>query len=258
MALRRSKAREAKKAPDEMSLLEHLGELRRRVIISVLAVAVGAVVGYGFYHIILAFFLHPLCLTEGTQHCSLYVTGPLDGFTWRLKIAGYAGIFLASPVVLYQVWKFIAPGLKAGEKRYAVPFVTISLLLFLSGAYTAYLVFPKALNFLQGAAGSQVHPLYTPQSYLGFIIVLMVAFGAAFEFPVILISLELLRVVTPKKLASWRRWAIVLIFLAGAIFIPSSDPYSLFALAIPLTIFYELSILVGRLLLRGKRTTEVD
>lgn len=253
-----SRKKDKRKTADEMNLMEHLTELRSRLIVSAIAVAIGAVVAYFFFQEILSFFLHPLCITQGHKGCSLYVTGPIDGFTWRLKISGYAGMFLASPVVLYQVWKFIAPGLRSGEKKYAIPFVAISFILFTSGALVAYEVFPKALHFLQGAAGSQIHPLYTPQSYMGFILLLMIAFGGAFEFPVILVSLELLHVVTPAKLASWRRWAIVLIFAAGAVFIPSSDPYSLFALAIPLVVFYEVAILVGRLLLRGKTKGELD
>lgn len=252
MGVRFPKRRQRGPVPDEMTLVEHLRELRIRLIYSVVAIAVAAVAGYVLYGRILAFFLHPLCVTQGANHCTLYVTGPLDGFTWRLKLAGYAGLFIASPVVLYQLWKFIAPGLKSTEKRYSVPFLASSLVLFIGGAAIAYLVFPKALRFLQGAAGTQIHPIYTPQSYLGFLMVLMVAFGAAFEFPVVLVTLEVLGVVTPQKLAAWRRWAIVLIFLAAAIFIPSSDPYSLFALAIPLTIFYELAIWIGRIVTRKR------
>ncbi len=249
--------RKKRSDPDAMTLVEHLAELRKRLVISAFAVTLGAIVAYAFYDSVLRFFMHPLCVVDGSNHCELYVNGPLDGFTWRVKISAFGGLFIALPVVMYQVWAFIAPGLKKAEKKYAIPFVLVSFLLFMVGAYVAYVVFPKALLFLQGAAGPQIHPLYTPQSYLGFIVVLMVAFGAAFEFPVILVSLELLGVVTPAKLAKSRRWAIVLIFAAGAIFIPSSDPYSLFALTIPLVIFYELSILIGRLLTRG-RVSEVS
>jgi sec-independent protein translocase protein TatC len=245
--------RKKRSDPDAMTLVEHLAELRKRLVISAFAVTLGAIVAYVFYDAILRFFMHPLCVVDGPNHCTLYVNGPLDGFTWRVKISGFAGLFVALPVVMYQLWAFIAPGLKKSEKRYAIPFVFVSFVLFLSGAYIAYLVFPKALLFLQGAAGPQIHPLYTPQSYLGFIVVLMAAFGAAFEFPVILVTLELLGVVTPARLAKGRRWAIVLIFAAGAIFIPSSDPYSLFALTIPLVIFYELSIAIGRVLTRGRQ-----
>ncbi len=244
--------RKKRPSPDAMTLIEHLAELRKRLIVSIFAITVGAIVAYAFYDNVLRFFMHPLCIVDGSSHCTLYVTGPLDGFTWRVKISAFGGFFIALPVVMYQVWVFIAPGLKKSEKRYAFPFVFVSFLLFILGAFMAYVVFPKALLFLQGAAGPQIHPLYTPQSYLGFIVVLMVAFGAAFEFPVILVSLQLLGLVTPAKLSQSRRWAIVLIFAAGAVLIPSSDPYSLFALTIPLVIFYEMSILIGRVLTRGR------
>lgn len=238
---------------DGMSLMEHLGELRKRLVISAIAVAVGAVIAYSAYGPILNFFLHPLCSVNGTNGCRLYVTGPADGFALRVKVSGYAGLFIASPVVLSQLWKFIAPGLHKNEKRYAIPFVLVSFLLFAFGALVAYEVFPFVLKFLQGAAGAHIRDIYSPQSYLNFILILMVAFGIAFEFPVVLVSLELMGVVSPQKLAKNRRWAIVLIFAAGAVLIPSSDPYSLFALAIPLVVFYEASILLGRIATRKKK-----
>lgn len=246
-------ASNSKNNPQEMTLVEHLAELRRRVIVSIVAVTIGGAIAYVFYGSILNFFMQPLCQIDGAGHCSLYVTGPLEGFTWRVKISAFAGLLVALPVVMYQLWKFIAPGLHKHEKRYAIPFVVSSFILFLSGSLAAYLVFPKALLFLQGAAGPQIHALYTPQSYLGFIIVLMAAFGAAFEFPVVLVTLELLGVFTPSQLAKSRRWAIVMIFIAGAVLIPSSDPYSLFALTIPLVLFYELAILIGRVFARRSR-----
>ncbi len=256
MALNMWKKRKSPEEPLEskgsMPLLEHLAELRKRLVISAVAVTVLAIASYGFYGHMLVFLLHPLCVAEPKNQCKLYVTSPLDGFALRVKMAGYAGLFFASPVVLLQFWRFIAPGLKNSERKYSLIFVSSSIGLFTLGGLVAYTAFPHALQFLQGAAGTYVHPIYTPQSYLNLLLALMAAFGAAFEFPVVLISLELLGVVTPKKLAQSRRWAIVIIFAVAAIFIPSSDPFSLFALALPLIFFYEISILIGRLVLRRR------
>ncbi|MDA8196941.1 MAG: twin-arginine translocase subunit TatC [Actinomycetota bacterium] len=236
----------------QMTLFEHIAELRGRLVKIVLAIAVGSIVAYLVYNPILSFFTRPYCQISPGGHCQLYVTGPIDGFSLRIKVAGYGGVFLALPVILWQLWRFITPGLKDKEKRYALPFVFSSLLLFVAGAYVAYITFPHALAFLQSAGGSQLRQIYTPSSYLSLIFLLMAAFGASFEFPVLLVALQLVKVVTPKKLASWRRWAIVTIVTVAAVVIPSSDPFSLFALAIPLILFYEIAILVGRILLRDK------
>jgi sec-independent protein translocase protein TatC len=244
-------------ADGQMTLLEHIAELRGRLVKVVLAIVVGSVIAYLIYGPILSFFTQPYCQISPNGHCQLYVTGPVDGFALRIKVSGYGGIFIALPVILWQLWRFITPGLKDREKRYALPFVLSSMLLFIAGAYVAYITFPHALSFLQSAGGSQLRQIYTPSSYLSFIFLLMAAFGASFEFPVLLVALQLAKVVTPKKLASWRRWAIVIIVTVAAVVIPSSDPFSLFALAIPLVLFYEIAILIGRVLLRDKSNTKI-
>lgn len=234
--------------PDAMTLTEHLGELRRRLIVSVAAFAAALVVAYLAYPKILRFFEHPYCQVQ-PHHCGLYVTGPLDLFTVRLDVAGYGGLVLASPVILYQLWRFVTPGLKANEKRYAVPFALASALLFCVGAFVAWLTFPHALAFFH-AVGGNLHALFTAQRYLTLILALMAIFGVTFEFPVVLISLELAGVLTPRRLAHWRRWAIVLIVVFSAVVTPSSDPFSMLAMAVPMILFYEASIVVGRLLKR--------
>jgi sec-independent protein translocase protein TatC len=237
--------------PDSMTLVEHLTELRRRLVVSILAVAAGGVVAFSLYNHILAFFVHPYCATVGPHHpCKLYVTGPLDGFSIRLKIAAYGGLFLASPIVLYQLWRFVTPGLNPNEKRYAVPFVTASIILFAGGAGVAFLTFPHALSFLTAVGGPTLEQIYSPANYLSLIILLMVAFGVAFEFPVLLVFLELAGVLSPAQLSRWRRRAIVILFAVAAVITPSSDPFSMLALAIPMCLFYEASILIGKLLKR--------
>jgi sec-independent protein translocase protein TatC len=235
-----------------MTLVEHIGELRRRLIMSVVALVITATVAFIVYPHILSFLKDPYCRSVGPAHCKLYVTGPLDGLALRIKIATYGGLFLASPVILWEVWRFITPGLRRHERRYALSFVTASIVLFAAGAVLAYYTFPHALGFLEKVGGSSLQQIYSPSNYIGLIVALMAVFGITFEFPVILVSLELAGVLRPAKLASWRRWAIVLIVAFAAIITPSGDPFSMMALAVPLYLFYEVSILVGKLLLRHR------
>lgn len=239
-----------------MTLAEHLAELRKRLIISAIAVAAGGAVGFVVYAHILAFLVHPYCrvvprdLLPPGGKCSglLLVTDPLEPFTIRLKIAAWAGLFLASPVVLWQIWRFITPGLHPREKRYAIPFVAASIVLFALGGLVAMVAFPETLHFLTYIGGTSLRTFYDPGKYLRLIILMIVAFGVAFEFPVVLVALELAGVLSSRKLSSWRRWAIVLIFVVAAVITPSADPFSMFAMAIPMYVFYELSIVVGKLL----------
>jgi sec-independent protein translocase protein TatC len=251
MALRLHRHAASRPSPDAMTLIEHLVELRRRVIISILAIAIGAAIAFALYGRILSFFVHPYCQVVGPHHsCQLFVTAPLDGLSIRLKIAGYGGLFLASPVVLWQLWRFVTPGLNPNEKRYAIPFVTASIVLFVLGASLAYLTFPHALSFLVAVGGPSLQQIYSPTSYLSLIVLLMVAFGATFEFPVLLVCLQLAGVLTPAKLAAWRRRAIVVLVAAAALITPSSDPFSMLVLAIPMCLFYEAAIVIGKLLRR--------
>jgi sec-independent protein translocase protein TatC len=255
--------RKNRPSPDNMTLGEHLGELRRRVIICALAFVVAATIAVVAYEPILNFLLRPLCSVDAsTAHhtvkgslsvaangsCSLFVTSPLDGLSLRVKIALFGGLVLASPVILFQVWRFVTPGLKATERKYAIPFVLSAFLLFLLGAATAYVTLPHALGWLKSVGGPNLQTIYDPISYLGLIILMMTIFGLTFEFPVILVSLELARVVTPARLLRSWRWAVIIIVVVAAVFTPSSDPFSMFALAVPLVVFYFLSIGIGKLL----------
>jgi sec-independent protein translocase protein TatC len=239
-------------APDAMTLTEHLGELRRRLVVSVVAFVVAAIVVYVFYPHVLGFFERPYCesLHKGGSCADLYVTTPLQGFGIRLNVTGYGGLVLASPVLLYQLWKFVTPGLKANEKKYAVPFVVATVVLFLFGAAVAYVTYEHALGFLASVTGAGIKQLYSVQSYLTLIMALMAIFGLTFQFPVILIALELANVITPAKLSKWRRPAIVIMVVFAAVITPSSDPFSMLALALPMLVFYEVSIPAGKLLRR--------
>ncbi len=240
--------RKEKPHPDEMTLIQHLSELRSRLSIAALALVLGGFIAFLLYGHILSFLRSPYCHTVGPHHsCALYVTGPLDGFSIRLKLALYGGAFLGSPVILWEVWRFITPGLKKSEKKYAIPFIISSICLFASGAAVAYLVFPKALHWLASVGGPGLREIYTPTSYINLIVVLMVAFGAAFEFPVVLVSLELAGVLRSAQLIKHWRISVVAIFAAAAILIPSSDPFSLFGMAIPMCVFYFAAIIIGKI-----------
>jgi sec-independent protein translocase protein TatC len=229
-----------------MTLVEHLTELRRRLIISAIAITVGAIVGFILYSPILGFLSGPYhSITNGQK---LIVTDPLEAFATRLKIAAWSGLFFASPVVLWQLWRFITPGLHPKEKRYAIPFIVASVLLFLMGAAVALLTLQPALKFLQAVGGHNLATYYRAGPYLSLVMLMIVAFGVAFEFPILLVCLELAGVVPSTKLRKWRRAALVIIVAVAAVITPSQDPYSLFAMAIPMYVFYEASILVGRIL----------
>jgi len=245
-----------------MTVGQHLSELRTRLLVCVIALAVGTTVAVVAYEPILHLLLRPLCSLNSTAPrtgrgrslfgsdgtCNLYVTSPLDGLSLRVKIGFFGGLVLSSPVILFEVWRFVTPGLRSSEKKYAVPFVAAAFGLFLLGAATAYVTIPHALGFLQSVGGPNLQAIYDPIPYLGLILLMMVLFGLTFQFPVILVSLELARVVTPARLlASWR-WAIIAITVVAAVVTPSSDPFSMFALALPLTVFYFVSIAIGKLL----------
>jgi sec-independent protein translocase protein TatC len=244
--------RKQKPSPDNMTLREHLGELRRRLIISVIAFVVAAIVATVFYTPILHFLVRPLCDVDHAtlKHggCSLYVTSPLDGLSLRVKIAMFGGLVFASPVILFQVWSFVTPGLQSRERKYAIPFVTAAFTLFLAGAATAYTVLPHALGFLKSVGGPELQQIYNPIPYLGLIVLMMTLFGLTFEFPVVLVSLELAGVVSSARLLRSWRWAVIIITVVAAVATPSGDPFSMFALVIPLVSFYFISIFIGKLL----------
>ena len=238
--------RSTKTSPDAMTLAEHLSELRRRLLVAIIAFLIAAVVAFLAYNQILAFLKGPYCHANH-GHCQLYVTSPLDGLSLRIKIAAFGGLVLASPILLFELWRFITPGLKKREKRYAIPFVIASVVLFLCGIAVAYVSFSHALVFLGSIGGPGLQEIYNPNQYLSLIIWMMIIFGLTFEFPVLLVSLELARIVTPSQLLGWWRWAVISITLAAAVFTPSGDPLSMLALAVPLVACYFLAIGVGKL-----------
>ena len=232
-----------------MTLAQHLAEARHRMLVAMTAVLVMGVAAFILYSPILRVLQEPYC--RATPHsCKFLATSPLDGLSLRVKIALFGGLLFASPIVFWQVWRFVTPGLRAAERRYAVPFVAFSIGFFGAGVLVAYFSFGHAISFLQSIGGHALVPYYNPNQYLGLFVLMMAIFGLAFEFPVVLVALELARIVRPTQLLHAWRYAVIAITVAAAVFTPSGDPLSMMALAVPLTAFYFLAIAVGKLLRR--------
>lgn len=252
--LRRSEAERT----GTMSVMEHLEELRRRIVIAFFAILGGAVVGWFLYPYVLELLRDPFCqyLRDNPEvrppaGCDLVFNSPVDAFLTKLKMVGFLGLIVALPVVLYQLWAFIVPGLTSREKRWSIPFIVTSTLLFIAGAAFAIWTLPRALEFLLGFGGEAIVPLITFDRYIGFVTLVTLAFGVSFLFPVILVFLEAVGVLSWQSLASWRRWAILGISVFAAVITPSGDPYTMFAMMIPMYVFYEASIIIGRIMKRS-------
>ena len=236
-------------SPDaQMTLVEHLAELRSRIIRSLIAVAIGAVASWILYPHIFNVLLHPYRQVVGDRSITggrLLQTDPLEGFAVRVKIATYGGIALAMPVLLWQLWRFVTPALYAHEKRYVIPFVTAAVVLFVMGAALAYWTLPKALGWLIGIGGGDLITGFSPAKYFQLVFYMMLAFGISFEFPVLLVFLQLAGVLKNATLRKYRRHAIVGITIVVAVATPSNDPISLMVLSVPLVLFYEAAIWIG-------------
>lgn len=243
-----------------MSMVEHLDELRTRLIVSLAVFFAISVVAFVFYDRIFAFLLEPLCSLPpeklGPQGCRLTQLAVLEGFQVRLKLTAIVGLSLSSPVWLYQLWAFIVPGLTTRERRYAVPFMLTSLTLFAAGASLAYLFLGTGLELLIDLGGEALVPFLRADSYINFIGLMLIAFGLTFELPLVLFFLGLVGVVTPQSLRSHRRAAVVGIVALAAVVTPSQDPYTLLAMSAPLYILYEVTILLLALMLRRRKKAE--
>jgi sec-independent protein translocase protein TatC len=239
-----------------MTLVEHLEELRRRLFISLGAIAVGAAIGWFLNTPLLQLMTNPFCdwvhtLPKAQQPpagCRLVFTSPIEPVMLKLKVVAILGLFIALPVVLYQFWAFVVPGLTKRERRMAIPFVASSLVLFAIGALVAYLTLPKALGFLLGFGGPALTAFLTANAFLSFVLLVALAFGLTFEFPIVLIFLTIVGILTSQKLRDWRRPAILVIAIAAAVITPSADPYSMLAMMLPMILFYEAAIIVARLM----------
>jgi sec-independent protein translocase protein TatC len=248
--LERLRPRFLKRRPidGQMTVVQHLEELRYRIFICLGAYIAMAIVAYIVYRPLLNFLLHPLHQANDASTLKIgdvYVTGIATGFVLRLKTAAFAGVVFALPVFLYQLWRFVTPGLEPREKRYAIPFVVSAVALFVLGAYIAFLLMPIAIKFLIGFV-PPAKPLIHLTEYLSFVFLMILAFGISFEFPLLLVFLAGVGVLSSRQLAKQRRLAILAAFIIGAVATPSQDPISQTVMAVPLYILYEISILVIR------------
>lgn len=224
------------------TLIEHLRELRTRIVHALLALIVCTGVTAYFVSDIFVFLVQPILpfLPEPKQ---LMVTSPIEQVVAYLKIAVVSGLFLALPFVLYQVWKFIAPGLYAHEKRLVVPFIFFGTLFFVAGAAFGFFVFlPKTFEFLTQLLPAQVKAEFTVENYYGLVTHLLLGFGVIFELPLILAMLSLLGVISSVGLRKYRRYAILGAFVISAFITPTVDPYSQTLMAAPIVLFYEIGI----------------
>jgi sec-independent protein translocase protein TatC len=260
--LRRVLRRRPRPADGTMSLRDHIVELRSRLLKALLFVGLGAIVGWILYPAILEVLIRPYCELPPEQRlqtgddCRLIFTSPLDGFILRLKVGAICGVVLAAPFWLYQLWAFVTPGLHRRERRWTVLFVGLSSLLFAAGAALSYFTIEKALALLVGFAGDSTVAAIDAPKYIGFVTSMLLVFGAAFELPLLVTMLNLVGILSAARLIRWQRLAIFLIFVFAAVATPSQDPISMCMLAIPMTLLFEIAVLLAWLHDRRKARRE--
>jgi sec-independent protein translocase protein TatC len=250
-----------------MSFLEHLGDLRKKITVSLIALCVTFVIAFNYSEDIMRFLMFPLRYTldfsvkkmymyyayhDKLQTTKLVFLSPAEGFWMNMKIAMVAALILALPVIFQQLWSFVSPGLHAKEKKYVVPFVVIATGLFLVGAaFCFFIVLPFAMEFLLTyKVGDFMMPMLSVGQYVDFCLKFILAFGAVFELPVIIIFLTKMGFVTPKTLARHRKYAILVAFIVAAILTPTPDAFNQTLMAVPMIILYEVGILMSRIFIR--------
>ena len=237
-----------------MPVLDHLRELRNRLIKILLIIAVGGVVGFLLYNRIIDILKAPYCDLPYTRRfpgvesadCDLVFTDPLGGLTTRLKVSVIAGAVLTGPVWLWQIWAFVTPGLHRHERRYATILIASATVLFAAGAALSYVTLKKGLEVLIGSAGESVQALLTANSYISFVTLMLLVFGLAFQLPLMVVMLNRVGVLPYALLRRSQRVAIFLIFVFTAVATPSGDPFTMVAMAGPVCLLFELAVLIAR------------
>jgi sec-independent protein translocase protein TatC len=249
-----------------MTLIAHLKELRNRIGVALFFVLIGTAVSFWWYeHGLGEFIRAPYCglpddlrYNDSNGDCGLLITDVFGGALIRLKISFIAGIVLSAPFWLFQLWRFITPGLKKNEKRYGVGFVTASSLLFALGAALAYVSLAAGLRLLLGLAGDGVVVALTAQDYIGFVISLLLAFGVSFEVPLIAVMLNLIGVLSYEVLAKARRWIFFLTIVFAAFVTPTQDPFTMLLMALPMCVLFELAIQIARVVDKRRARREAS
>jgi sec-independent protein translocase protein TatC len=257
----RRRKRSRRHNPDgTMTLIEHIYEFRRRLGWALLAIIVGGVFGFIWFGVKLGpipslgdLATNPYCAIpqgqrlDGDKGCYLLQTMPFEGVMIRLKISVAAGAVLTSPLWLYQIWAFIAPGLYSKERKYALTFVGFASVLFAGGAVLAYLLIPHALALVTSFGDEFFVTGLTAEKYISFVLSLLVIFGVSFELPLLVVMLNFVGVLKYEKLKKWRRGIVFLLFVFAAFVTPGQDPFSMLGLAGALTLLFEISIQIARI-----------
>jgi sec-independent protein translocase protein TatC len=229
-----------------MTLIEHLEELRRRLIVIVLSILAAAVIGFFLSRGVLELLRARL----PADFQQLHILGPADAFSAQLKIAGFLGVAFAMPMIVFQVWRFVTPGLTPRERRFVWPVIISALLLFALGIGIGYVIIPYALTFLLGFAEGIAEPTLTIDNYVGFVTTMLLAFGVVLEFPIVLIGLSWVGILNHRRLAAQRRWAILGIVIFAIVITPGGDPISPLILSGVMYLLFEISLLVIRTIRR--------
>ncbi|MGH3866731.1 MAG: twin-arginine translocase subunit TatC [Pseudonocardiaceae bacterium] len=243
-----------------MPLMDHLRELRQRLFVAVLAIGLGGVLGFVWWGVspfglpsLGDLLTGPYCalpptlrLTPNPGRCQLLQTAPFEVFTLRMQVAIAAGAVLTAPIWIYQIWAFITPGLYAKERKFALTFVGSASVLFAGGAVLAYYVVPTGLSFLANLGSGQFITALTGQSYVGFLLTMLMVFGLTFELPLLVVMLNRVGVLPYAKLQSWQRGILFGLFVLAAVATPGNDPISMLALAFALVVLFEAAVLIAR------------
>ena len=237
-----------------MPLMDHLRELRRRLLIAVVAILAGTIVGWVFYPQVFEFVKQPYVdgiaplLNRSGFDATLVLSGGIgSAFTFRLKVALVLGLLLSSPVWLWEAWAFVLPALHRNEKRWAYLLTVTGVPLFLGGVTVGYLVLPKGIQVLVSFAPQSIHVLLNLGDYLSFMLRTVLVFGVAAQIPLVVVLLNRIGAVSARQLAAARPWTIVGIFVFAAIATPSTDPLTMLFLAVPMTVLYLVSELIARI-----------
>ncbi|MFZ6016706.1 MAG: twin-arginine translocase subunit TatC [Nitrospirota bacterium] len=241
----------------KVPLTEHLSELRRRIIVSLIAFLIGFVIAFNYSEDLFRLLTLPLRSGVSSRMSpppSLVFLAPAEAFWMHLKVSMIAGLVISLPVIFLQLWKFVSPGLLQKERKYVIPFVIVATIFFLIGAaYCFFLVLPFAIGFLLTYKTGSMTPMLSVGSYVDFCLKFILAFGAIFELPIAIIFFTRIGIVTPKTLSKNRKYAILVAFIVAAILTPTPDAFNQTLMALPMIFMYEAGILLSRIFVRRSR-----